>query len=290
MQILPNAPFPIVYVISDPSDVATYYVRSVVRNSATGAIIKINNANFVNLTVDPTNSRRFSKLIQSPIDVSGNGFFIDVTTTVYTDSGYTTKSQIYQEDNVKYLVLQPWTTGLGLGGGGWKPEGGGIDWKKIKELILEAFNELPTTELPNLDLSPVLIHTKQIKDMISEIPQPEKVNIDLESHTKRIISAHEKAIKGIEFPEQKEVDLSPISDSIEKMSRENTAMHNVHIDNMVEHIKNVRDIMEQLGEKLSNNQYVKLMGDIEEIFRTHRRGSNNKMPRVDIHERAKQLL
>lgn len=170
MQIRPNAPLPIVYVISDPTDAGTYYVRSVIRNSATGAIIQILGLNYVNLTVSPSNSRRFSKTILTPQDSSNVGFYIDVTTTVYTDASYSTVSSNYQEENIKYLVLEPWSVGLGLGGGGWgsgdaKKESS-FDYDKLLKLleilIRKIIDETPLKDLKNTDLVPVLSGIKEI--------------------------------------------------------------------------------------------------------------------------------
>lgn len=220
MQIRPNAPLPIVYVISDPSDSATYYVRSVIRNSATGSIIQVSGANFVNLTVSASNSRRFSKTIQSPQDSSGVGFYIDVTTTVYTDSGYTTVSPVYQEENVKYLVLEPWTTGLGLGGGGWTGEkAASIDYEKIKALILEVFTNLPTTDLPEpIDIAPLLFYIKECKRILEAFKIPEPKEVDLTSHTQSIKDLA-YALKNFKIPEYKEPDFTPLHEAIKEIPK-----------------------------------------------------------------------
>lgn len=133
-QLSPQETFPIVYLLSDPNDTATYYIRSVVRNSATGAVIQIGGQNFVNLVQSPTNTRRFSLKIQAPNDASGLGLWIDITTTVYVDSGYTTPSPNYVEQLDKYLVQTRWVVGLGGGGGTGRP----WDPNEFKKLITEA--------------------------------------------------------------------------------------------------------------------------------------------------------
>jgi len=260
MQIRPNFPLAIVYVISDPSDAGTYYVRSVLRNSATGAIIQINGANFVNLTVSPTNSRRFSKTIQAPQDSSGNGFYIDVTTTVYTNSGYTTVSSGYQEENVKYFVLEPWTVALGSGGGrggfvedksGQAP---GVDYNKIKELILEVFNNLPTSDLPALDLTPIIIHLLDLKSSIRNIEPPEVKKNDLEGHTSKLL----EAINGIEFPEQKETDLSPVIEAVKSIEFPQT----LHPDEHREHVQKIYDEISKLKSLHPLSKYETVLGEL----------------------------
>ncbi len=290
MQIRPNAPLPIVYVISDPSDTGTYYVRSVLRNSATGAIIKNNGLNYINLDVDAGNSRRFSKLIQAPQDSSGNGFYIDVTTTVYTDSNYTNVATNYQEDNTKYLVLEPWTVALGSGSGrgGWvetKEGGVAIDYKKLKEIMLEAFAELPTTELPEpVDISPAIIHLIDIKKNLATIPRIAEIKDHVDSHSTKIISAHQQAIKSIEFPEQKEFDISPLVDAIKSIEFPETispSQHKEAVNEIVGHLKKMK-------ESLPHTRYIEIMQHFADAFTM---GSKSKKEEIDpLLARAKHLM
>lgn len=252
MQIRPNSTFPIVYVISDPSDSNTYYVRSVIRNSATGAIIRISNLNYVNLTVDSGNSRRFSKSILAPADSSGAGFFIDVTTTVYTDSGYTVKSDAYQEDNAKYLVLEPWSPALGTGGGGWtgKSEGSsvGIDYEKLKEIIKEAFTELPTTELPNLDLSSLINDNIEIRLMMRDLKKSLKVDEELLC---TILS--KKVVESIKFPESTPIDFSQVLDPILEKFDGMTFPDVVSPAEYRDHIDEIRKDLTEVKTNISHN-------------------------------------
>ena len=153
-QLSPQEAFPIVYVLADPNDSATYYVRSVMRNSSTGAIVQINGANFVNLT--DGGNRRFTRTIQAPNDPSGQGFWVDIVTTVYTDSGYTTKSENYFEQCDKYLVQQRWNYAQGAGGGSLNvaghASGEGFDLKTLKKALREVLEEF---DFPKVELDPI---------------------------------------------------------------------------------------------------------------------------------------
>src|SRR5574337_612585 len=97
MQLEPREYFTIARGLEDYTDSTTYYVRAVIRNARTDALIDT-----VNLT--DNGNRRFTKAWQVPADPSGLGFYIIVTTTVYTDSGYTTKAENYLERFEEHLV------------------------------------------------------------------------------------------------------------------------------------------------------------------------------------------
>lgn len=217
-QLSPQESFPIVYVLADPNDTATYYVRSVMRNSVSGAIIRIANANFVNLISTPGNTRRFTKTIQAPADINGNGFYIDITTTVYTDSGYTTKSDAYAEQLDKYLVQLRPNVSLGFGGSAGPltvagAKDGYVDYEKIKKIFIEVLKEV-IKDPEKLDLKPVMdgldkayeaignVHSS-VKGIPTKIADP----IDLAPFSDEIINTILLAIANIDFPI---VDFTPI--------------------------------------------------------------------------------
>lgn len=190
MQIRPQETFPVLYQISDPSDAAIYYARAVMRNSVTGAIIKINNLNYLNLKRDAGNSRRFSALLQSPPDISGLGFWIDITVSLYNDSGYTIKNTTYQENIDKYLVAERWNVLFGGGGSGnsgpAKSTKDPLDYTKLTELIRSEISLLLPTN-PESKVEEVISQGQEIKDLILATQVPAAPKIDLETHTKTIL-------------------------------------------------------------------------------------------------------
>ena len=76
IQLRPTETFTIVRVLGDTVDTATYFVQAIIRNSNTGKIIDT-----INLT--DKGNRRFTGNWEVAADVSGEGFYIDITTTVY---------------------------------------------------------------------------------------------------------------------------------------------------------------------------------------------------------------
>ncbi len=112
MLINPNETIHLVALIEDTTDTNTYYVRVVMRDSATGKIL-----GQVNLTRDAGNTRRFTGNLSAPSMTGPAGRYIDTTTTVYTDSGYTTVSG-YPEILERYIVAVRWSMNLGSGGSG----------------------------------------------------------------------------------------------------------------------------------------------------------------------------
>lgn len=206
IQITPQEQFPIIRKLDNPNDAGTYYVRAVVRNSITGAIIQT-----VNLT--DQGSGRFTSNITAPNDTSGTGLYIDITTRVYSDSAYTTPNEVYSDENAQYVVAMRW--GMQFGGGG---GGSDIDYKKVRAIfeeelskylklrlakILKAINDgvisikldLKTLadkepeETEVVDLSPVLIQLETLQNAIEDVHHyvPDKVSIASLSDSLRMI-------------------------------------------------------------------------------------------------------
>jgi hypothetical protein len=199
ISLQPQEQFTIVRQLPDPSDATTYYVRAVVKDSVTDTILKT-----VNLT--DKGSRRFKVAYEVPADVSGLGFYIDITTSVYTDSGYTTKSTTYSEELESYLVYD--RTKKGGGGGG----GADIDYKKIQKMLDALIEKFVPCE--KTDLTPVLDGIQAIKKEIGaiEIPEmPEIEKIDLLPVIKAIENSEKTIVKSIDNKEVTEsTDIEPI--------------------------------------------------------------------------------
>ena len=120
MQILrPNSTFKIVWQISVPGDSTTYYPQAVIRKSLDGSLLDT-----VNLTLESTG--RYSANWIVPGDASGLGTQIDITVIAYTDSGHTTASQNYSEENVVYNIFDLL---------GQVRAGGGIDYLEVQKIV-----------------------------------------------------------------------------------------------------------------------------------------------------------
>lgn len=203
MILQPQEYFTVVRQIGDPNDSNTYFVRAVIRNARTDAVIET-----INLT--DRGSRRFSLPWQVPADPSGQGFYISVLTTVYTDSGYTTKSDIYSEEMESYLVDNRFRN---LGGGG---GGDDVNYTKIRAIFEETIQKFFFTEkgefkfLP--DLSPISRALSSLGlSKLSEwmFKTTNKLNaISVKSEILR------EQINGIEIPEFEKTDLTPVLNAI----------------------------------------------------------------------------
>lgn len=189
----PREYFVIVRQLQDHTDSSTYYVRALVRNSRTDEILQT-------IDLDDKGNRRFVKQYQVPADVSGLGLFIDITSSVYTDSEYTTKSGNYGDENETYLVSDRMRSGIGSGGGG-----SDVDYKKIKKMLTEAINSIKFPkitipeypefpEIPKTDLTGVLDQIDSVKQLIASRPEPKETNLDtvieaIEESSDRLIDA-----------------------------------------------------------------------------------------------------
>lgn len=189
-QISPGEPFDVFYFLRNPFDSTTYFVRAKVYDVRTGELLST-----IALDQSPTNSRLFIKTVQAPPDPSGYGRNIVAIASVYTDSGFTTQSESYEEQEQYYLIK---TAPLMLGGGG-------IDMRAIREMVEEIVEkgiqkipvpakapELPSEALfgaigalqreinrvpKEIDLSAVSQSLSAIQEAISAIPQPEKPDL-----------------------------------------------------------------------------------------------------------------
>lgn len=170
MQLEPFEKYTLFRGLENHLDSTTYYVQVVIRNGKTAALIDT-----VNLT--DNGNREFSKEWEVPADVNGTGFYITLTYSVYTDSGYTTKSENYGDKYEEHLVQHRITDTHSAG-----PD---INYKKIQQMIDAAVAGIKFPMPEKIDLKPVL---KAIKD----IPQTE-------------------------IPDQKEVDLMPVMQELNNL-------------------------------------------------------------------------
>lgn len=136
-QISPGEPFDIFYFVRNHTDATTYYVQAKVYDVKTGELLATHA-----LTQSPVNARLHSKTIDAPPDPVGYGRNIVAIATVYTDSGFSTKSENYEEQEQYYLVKSV----LPFAGVG----GGGIDSRTVREIVQEelktALDKLPKPE------------------------------------------------------------------------------------------------------------------------------------------------
>ncbi len=155
MILSPQEYFALVRQLQDPNDTGVYYVRAVIRNALTDAVI-------ATLNLTDRGSQRFSLPWQVAADPTGLGYYIAIETRVYLDAGYTQLSDAYGQENTTYLVDNRFRT-LNAGGGG-----SDIDYKKIKKILLEALGEFEFPEFPSLKRSRQLLAGSRLRSLRSQ--------------------------------------------------------------------------------------------------------------------------
>jgi hypothetical protein len=215
MLLQPGQQFTIVRQLGLPSDVTTYYIQAVVRNSTTGNIIST-----INLT-DRTN-QRFTGVFQVPQDPLGFGYYLDITTYVYTDAGYSTLSDIYNVENVPYLVFDRLTIGRNSGG-----NGDSTDYEKIKKMIQVAVESIQFPEIPEqkeVDLSGILVAleslSKELSMKLKEAVKPSETALsDLKNKVDSGIAKIKEHVSSTAQSQQQNItnntDLTPIHSHLE---------------------------------------------------------------------------
>ena len=205
-NLQPREYFTIVRHLPDPADTNTSYVKAIIKNSRTGVTLDT-----LTLVESGANTHRFTKDYQVPADVSGLGFYIDITTEVYTDSGMTTKSAVYGEDNNTYLVFDRTKR---IGGGG----GLDVDYKRINKIVTEAMKAIEKAEAPEVNLAPVMDELRAIKETCMGIEMPEQEKVELSPVLMAIKDTQTAILKSIDSKEVTEsTDLSPVLDAISRV-------------------------------------------------------------------------
>lgn len=196
-QISPGENFDVFYFLRNPLDAATYYVRAKLYDVRTGELLDT-----VVLDQSSTNSRLFIKTVQAPPDPSGYGRNIVAIASVYTDSGFTSQSESYEEQEQYYLIKAV----LPVFGGG-----GGVDYRTIREIVEEVVkankpaDPEPTEPIPYDALFGAI---GALQREVNRVPK----EIDLSS-VSDALSAIQTAIGAIPT-ETKEPDLSGIEQAV----------------------------------------------------------------------------
>lgn len=168
-QINPGDSYPIYRLLEDPSDVATHYVRAVVKNAETNEVLET-----INLT--DNGDRTFIGAWSAPY--SPIRLYVAIVTTVYDDAGYSVLSANYGQKADYALVEQRWSHAFGGGGGG-----SSVDYKKIEKMIEAAVEKL-SEKIPKIpenrpvDISPVLTKIENAAELIIEkMPRIEPIDL-----------------------------------------------------------------------------------------------------------------
>lgn len=213
MQLSPTETFILTRQLDDPADTNTYYVRCIIRNAKTDATIA---------TVNLTNkgNGRFRGEWQVTADISGQGYYITITSYVYTDASYTTESNNCRRFEQQYLVQDRFAR-MGGGGGGVK-----VNYDKIRVMIAE---EVANINLPEkIDLSPIFIAISGVKKAIDNKKMPE--------------------LPKIEFPAQKDIDFNPLLKGMSELNEKISLLKNADLEPIISYLHDLQKIIETKSE------------------------------------------
>jgi hypothetical protein len=253
MLLQPGQQFTIVRQLGQPGDATTYYVKAIVRNSTTGNIVST-----VNLT-DRTN-QRFTGILQVPQDPLGFGYYLDITTYVYTDAGYSTLSDLYTVENVPYLVFDRLTLGKNTSGGGdW------TDYEKINKMIKKAISEIafPEIKIPEqkeADLTSIVSSLEEISvkingDVENSITPIAKKLTELQKNVEKSIFGLKEIINSRK--EFTETDITPILSKLIEVKEDivsNVQKHDKHEITKKTVENTAKEIIDTLEEKIQGIQ------------------------------------
>lgn len=251
--IQPRTNFPISRIIPNPADVATYYPQAIVRRAADGAVIAT-----VNLASQ--GNHIYANTFLTPADTTGRGQFITITTSIYTDVGHTTKSDIYGEDSDTYFLYDQFNLVQGLatqisallGNHG----GSDVDYKKIRKIFDEAVAEIKIPEGNETDLSILAPHFDRVitriekyidEKEVTEIPEyPEQKEVDITPLLNTLSNGISTIVKAIAaLPKPKETDLSPVLNLLEA---NDPAKAIKQINAAVDALNKLKDVIEKMPE------------------------------------------
>ena len=178
MEIRPGFSRPIIRQLQNTTETDTYYVRAVIRETLTGTVIK---------TVDLTDEGSYRFKYNWTVPSYSNETYIDISTTVYIDSGYTQISGYYGTTNETDVIR-----GQSFGGAG-----GGIGYGDIEKIVRQEIAKIKIPEQKKVDLSKIEKDIALLMKAINDKPITEKTDIKpILDELKRL----DLAVKGIKMP------------------------------------------------------------------------------------------
>lgn len=249
--IQPRTNFPVSRIIPNPADTATYYPQAVVRKAADGTLL-----GSVNLASQGNNI--YAGTFAMPADSTGRGQFITITTSIYTDAGRTTKSDVYGEDTDTYFLYDQFNLVQGLatqisaliGDRG----GVDVDYKKIRKIFEEAAAKIKPLEEKEPDLSILVPHFDRVitriekcidEKEVTELPDiQEQKEVDLTPILNAFANGVSLIMKAISsIPEPTETDLEPVMKKLDAADQTQTLKK---ITAAVEALNKLKDVIEKM--------------------------------------------
>jgi len=169
-----------------------------------------------NLDLDLKGDQRYSKNWQVVADPSGQGTYISIVTSVYTDAGHTTKSENYGDEENTYRVFDDMSPAM--------KGGGGLDMRTTRRIMEESLEKMKFPEQEKISIpkqkeyddkfNELTRGLSDIKTLVASLPA-ENVNLSPLMTRLNELSQELKT-----KPVTKETDLNPVLDSIKEAQDE----------------------------------------------------------------------
>jgi hypothetical protein len=200
ITLQPQSPFVIWWQQDDPLDVATYYVRVVIKNALTSVTLAT-----IDLTDNGDGSHTYTWT--TPVDGSGSGLQINMKVLVYTDAGHTTLASNKSIENRDYIVMDRVRF---MGGGG----GADIDYKRLRKIVQEELEKIPKEEIEKPDFTPIMQYLGRLESKINSLPTeiPENEKVDLSTIHQGLMDVGDMIAK---LPAPEKLDLSSVYEKME---------------------------------------------------------------------------
>lgn len=215
MTLKPKEQFTIVRQLDNPADTGTYYVQVKIRDPKTDTLL-------ATVNLDDKGGQRFTKPWQVIDDPSGEGRYIDMESSVYTDNTYTTYSDVYAIEN-KVLLVSERNPINGAGGGGVVDMSADVNYKKIREIVEDVVKGIKPSD-KKVNMGGIEAKLANISEQIGNLPT-EQETIEFEP-VLREIQAIKQAIESLgtaieqkidEIPPTEPTDLSPVLSKLEEI-------------------------------------------------------------------------
>lgn len=253
MRLEPQETFTIARQIGRHTDTSTYYLQAVIRNSRTDEVLDT-----VNL--EDQGNQRFTQDWQVPADPSGQGFYIDITTSVYTDSSYNNKSPNYADETETYLVQRRYNPNLGGGGGyNFTPD-------EVRGIIKEEVQKALTGQ-DKVDITPVSQRLKALMDRVEGMDQFQDVKGELQAIRSEVqslsspndyssrLASIEQAIKDLPEPQKNKSEIKKnrkqILDKLASAKDEEKS----ELKTIIEQLENLEDLIQETKGIASGKNY-----------------------------------
>jgi hypothetical protein len=247
MIIAPLRSFLIDYKINNPSDLATHYVQSVVRN--------INGAVLATVQLTDNGSGYFSKEWMTPADPTGTGTQISILTTVYDDAGYTSESLVYGTTLSSFIIRDLAGIRSTFGGTGSSMAGlSNIDYKRIEKMIKDAVEGIEMPVIPAFpkakEVDLVSLENK-LKSHIDEQDKSEEL-----AELKAIISGVVQAIKSeldkkVIATKEELAEVKTLPDKFQMAETSDDELHDLVTTHSTQHLSEVSELKTFVQEKFN---------------------------------------